>query len=147
MDRIYSFINKVIILFTLLILSGCGYFKAGTWENDPQNWHRVYGFDPPDHVQIINSYYWRSAHFTLEFEFYFEIAPNNEVLETFLSDESLRKVKPQNEWIDFFQTKPEWFIPKDIKHYEVWIAKDSGDNFKLFVDKDTGHIFWTQYQV
>ena len=59
-----------------IVIAGCGYFMAGTWEDDPGNWGRAFESTKPPDVAVVHSKYWRSAHWTYEFEYFFEIAPN-----------------------------------------------------------------------
>ena len=43
---------------------------------------------------------------------------------------------------------PSWFAPKPLTEYEIWTyADDASSNFRLLIDKQTGHIFLADYQV
>ena len=49
---------------------------------------------------------------------------------------------------NFFQLKPSWFIPKPVEQYEVWVYADNPQsNFKIFIDKQSGDIFLSDFQV
>jgi len=52
--------------------------NAGTWEDDPQNWNRAFGQDPPDDVSVVRSYYWESDHFTHEYIYFFEVKASSQ---------------------------------------------------------------------
>ena len=52
-------------------LSSCGYFNSGTWEDDPETWNKVFGEEVPSEVEIIHSRFWKSAHWSYEFEVFF----------------------------------------------------------------------------
>jgi hypothetical protein len=39
----------------LLGCAGCGYFAAGTWEDDPHNWDRAFNSRKPDDVIVVHS--------------------------------------------------------------------------------------------
>ncbi len=48
----------------------------------------------------------------------------------------------------FFGEAPEWFAPKSVDEYEVWAyADEPKGNFRVFVHKQTGNLFLTDYQV
>ena len=51
-----------------LVAGGCG--RAGTWTDDPGNWRRIFRGPKPAGVAMIHSWYWRSPHFTMEFEYF-----------------------------------------------------------------------------
>ena len=47
-----------------------------------------------------------------------------------------------------FAECPSWFAPKPLTEYEIWTyADDASGNFRLLIDKQTGHIFLADYQV
>ena len=38
----------------LILAAGCGYVKSGTWEDDPSNWKRVFGYGKPTDVVVTD---------------------------------------------------------------------------------------------
>ena len=64
-------------------------------------------------------------------------------------DSKLRQLEPDELGkIQFFEQKPAWFTPKPLDRYEIWIySDDPNSNFRLFIDKDTGNLFLTDFQV
>jgi hypothetical protein len=47
---------------------------------------------------------------------------------------------------DHFGEKPDWFTPKVVEVYEVWIFEDRGDgHFCIFIDVETGNLFLSDY--
>lgn len=43
---------------------------------------------------------------------------------------------------------PSWFAPKPIAAYEVWgYADEPGGNFRILIDRSTGTLFFTDFQV
>src|SRR6266516_3732414 len=70
--------------------------------------------------------YWRSPHWSYEFEYYFEIGPNSKLKEQLFGENKLRQVnggdaaKIKN---NVFGDAPSWFAPKDVAEYEVWVFK------------------------
>jgi len=138
-----------ICLNLIAMVSSCGYLLSGTWENDDKNWSRAYNQTLPDSIKLVNSWYWRSPHWTLEQALYFEIDYNQGVFETFLSDPTVVNLDYKDTVnINFFNDKPEWFLPKPFGEYDIWKGnKGSFDNFILFFDKQSRHLFWTDFQL
>ena len=130
-----------------LLLAGCGYAAAGTWDDDPANWGRVFGGDKPDSVVVVHSHYWRSPHFTMEFEYFFEIAKDDEFQARFFRMNELVRLEGAKAEPRHFGEKPAWFLPKPLGSYEVWTFAERPQNFRLFIDRETGEIFLTDYQV
>jgi hypothetical protein len=66
--------NRMTALLSLAALFlgtvSCGYFQAGSWEDDPENWYRAFGVAKPDEVDLIHSLYTRYPHWTHEHSFY-----------------------------------------------------------------------------
>ena len=65
------------LALTLLVSLCVGCHRSGTWNDNPKNWERAFGQKPPKDLKIVHSQYWRSPHFTLEFEYFFEFAPSD----------------------------------------------------------------------
>ena len=78
--------KSLLILFLGLVISigGCG--SSGTWDDDPQNWNRAFQSSKPKDVKLIHSRYWRSAHWSYEFEYLFEVEKNNKFREQLFSE-------------------------------------------------------------
>jgi hypothetical protein len=142
----------VVVLSVVALLStGCGYFMSGTWDDDPKNWGRAFHSTKPPEVTVVHSRYWRSPHWSYEFQYFFEIAPNAELKHKLFTSNKLREVTG-NEAVEararVFGDAPSWFAPKRPAHYEVWVfADEPGRNFKVLIDKVSGHIFMNDYQV
>jgi hypothetical protein len=141
-----------IILFSLLLcLYGCGYFSSGTWEDDPDNWGRAFHSKKPDSAIILHSKYWRSPHWTYEFQYFFEIEQNYDLKKQLFTQNKLiqlQGVAAREAKDKFFGESPKWFAPKAVNSYEVWVYEDKNQsNFRVLVDKVTGNIFLTDYQV
>ncbi len=139
-----------------ILLSFCvGCHRSGTWEDSPKNWERAFGQKPPAGITILHSSYWRSPHFTLEFEYFFQVEPSESVRKELRASHELRLFTPGTREEkaavqSFFQRKPEWFIPKPLDRYEIWTVNpsDTGSgHFRLFIDRQTGVMFMTDYLV
>lgn len=127
----------------------CGYVSSGIWENDDKNWSRAYGIPLPDSIELLHSWYWRSPHWTLEQAMYFETKDNDELKNTYILDPTIIEL-PDNDTTDmgFFKEKPKWFLPKPFKSYRIYKGnKNESDNFLLFIDKENGNLFWTDFQL
>lgn len=140
-------------LFLIVVLNaGCGYFMAGTWDDDPGNWSRAFRSSKPPDVTVVHSRYWRSAHWTYEVQYFFEIAPNTKLREQLFSENTLRHVTGDEATKikkDVFGDAPVWFAPKGVAEYEVWAFKEdgSGRNFKVLIDRASGVMFLNDYQL
>ncbi len=140
--------RSIILLILTTILSGC--HSSGTWEDDPKNWDRAFRSDKPGDVIVLHSRYWRSPHFTFEFEYFFEIKTHEGLRKQLFTMNRLimlKGIEASNAFQDVFADRPPWFLPKIENRYEVWIYKDRlRGNFRVFIDKDTGNLFLTDYQ-
>ncbi|MBN1254757.1 MAG: hypothetical protein JXA50_05735 [Deltaproteobacteria bacterium] len=138
-----------LLLLGALVISGCG--RSGTWTDDSKNWQRAFRSVKPDDVVVVHSKYWRSPHFTFEFQYFFHIKTNQKLHEQLFESNSLEQIQDTNAvsaaW-QFFGDKPEWFLPKPPEKYEVWMYREEPkQNFKVFIDKDNKDLFLTDYQV
>lgn len=137
------------ILYFIIIcttLSSCGYFNSGTWEDDTESWNKVFGEDVPKEVEIVHSRFWKSAHWSYEFEVFFELKTTHSFFKNyFINNNGVKKVKKLEFQDHYFQEKPNWFLPKTIENYVIWTNEN--ENLKIFVDKKTYHVFYTYFQV
>jgi len=144
---------STITLSLLLVLgnAGCGYVKAGTWEDDPENWNRALRSTKPPEVEVMHSRYWRSPHWSYEFEYFFEIGPNAKLKEQLFGKNKLQQVtgdEAANIKRNVFRDPPKWFAPNDVTEYEVWVLEgEPNSNFKVLIDKKSGVTFFNDYQV
>lgn len=152
MKRSLGFASAMICLVLSLCLNGCcGYLSSGTWENDPDNWERAFRSRKPDDVVVLHSRYWRSAHWTYEFQYFFEIKRNDDLKDQLFTQNKLIRLYNEDAieaMNDFFGERPVWFVPKDVDKYQVWVYEgETGSHFRVFVDKETGNLFLTDYRV
>lgn len=144
--------GTVTALFISAFLSAaCGYVSSGTWDDDPGNWSRAFNSAKPDDVVVLHSRYWRAPHWTFEGGYLFEIQPNTALRTQLFKENQLRRL--QNSELGSrarpcFTECPAGFAPKSLDAYEIWTyADDPTGNFRVLVDKATGHIFLGDYQV
>jgi hypothetical protein len=142
-----------IALFLLMVSfdAGCGYFMAGTWDDDPGNWSRAFQSTKPPDVTVVHSRYWRSAHATYEFQYFFEIAPNTKLKEQLFAKNKLRQVTGDEAMKvrkNVFGEVPSWFAPGDVAEYEVWVFEGEPDrNFRILIDRKSGVMFLNDHLV
>jgi hypothetical protein len=144
---------KLLLLqFTILLAAtGCGYVMAGKWDDHPGNWKRVFHHAKPDDVTVIHSQYWRAPHWTYECEYFFKVASNAKLRKELFDKNKLRKINDVEAAAalgNIFGTAPPWFAPMKITEYDAWVyAEDPKSHFILLIEKKTGNIFITDYQV
>jgi hypothetical protein len=141
----------VVLSVVALLSARCSDLVSGTWDDDPKNWGRAFHSTKPPEVIVVHSRYWRSPHWSYEFQYFFEIAPNSELKHQLFTANKLREVTG-NEAVEararVFGDAPSWFAPKSLADYEVWVSADEpGRNFKVLIDRVSGHIFINDYQV
>lgn len=116
------------LLLALTLAAGCGYLRAGTWENAPSNWRRVFHSTKPDDVVILHSRYWRSAHWSYEAGYVFEIAANSKLRDQLFRENRLRRLEGAAAAEAKQLCSPAcllWFAPTTIEEYEVWAMPTS----------------------
>jgi hypothetical protein len=139
------------VLLIVLFTAGCGYVMAGTWEDDSGNWNRAFQSTRPPDVAVTHSKYWRSPHWTYEFQYFFEIAPNQPLRDQLFTSNKMRQVTGDEATrirTDVFGNAPPWFAPKGATEYHVWVLEgEGGRHFKVLIDRQSGVMFLNDYQV
>ena len=132
-----------------LLSASCGYLRSGEWDDDPRNWGRAFNSTKPEHVIVVHSRYWRSPHWSYEFQYFFQIKGEAEFRRELFTRNALTPTSNLAESIrDPFGHPPAWFCPKEPARYEAWTYRDPpAGNFRVIIDRDTGDIFLTDYQV
>ena len=131
--------------------TGCGYLRSGTWEDDPGNWKRAFGSEKPAQYVVLHSRYWRAPHFTYEARYHFEIQANPDFKRELFSRNKLIALSPNQvaeAKRDYLDGAPAWFCPKAASLYEAWVYEEPPrGNFKVLIDKETGTVYLTDFQV
>jgi hypothetical protein len=101
---------------------------------------------------VVHSRFWRSPHWTYEFEYFIQIQPNDKFTKSLFDHNKFKEVRLTNNETDsithFVQDKPAWFLPKPISNYEVWAYSDEPDSrFRLFIDKISKELFLSDNQI
>lgn len=134
-----------------LVLSGCGYLMSGTWGDNPKNWQRAFGTTKPKDVVVVHSKYWRSAHFTMEYEYFFHIKANQPRHQQFFGSNDLMRIESTNAVstsLNIFSGRPKWFMEKSEEKYDAWeYRQEPKGNFRIFIDKETQDIFLADIQL
>ena len=144
-------LSPTAVLLLAILAAGCGYAMSGTWVDDPDNWSRAFQSTKPPGVTVVHSQYWRSPHWTLEFAYFFEIAPNPTLKEQLFSKDKLRRMTGEEAAKakdDNFGAAPAWFAPKAAIEYDIWVFEgEPARNFRILIDKKSGVVFLSDYQV
>jgi hypothetical protein len=140
-----AFINTPLGMMTVLFLESAQ--DAGTWEDDPKNWRRAFGEDPPQDVSVVHSYYWGSDHFTHEFIYFFEVEASPTWRDAFIKSRDAVSV-PASKASCFevgYDGTPVWFVPKPVEQYEVWDRP--GYRGSLWLNKTNEHFYFYGVQL
>lgn len=122
--------------------------RSGTWEDDPKNFERAWGVEPPKEVAVVHSWYWRSAHFTREEIYFFQLRGDTDYAEAFARENDLQPTDAGALGVDaFLKPKPSWFAPKEPRAYEAWHANSGSAGAVILLDRLTGDIFIHAWQL
>jgi hypothetical protein len=131
--------------------TSCGYVMCGTWEDDPKNWKRAFDFAKPDEIVVVHSKYWRSAHWSYECSWYFEIDPTPPVREKMFTENRLKRLSTEEAAQakrDPGRSRRPGTRPRTsaVTRRGCYDDEQPQGNFKLFVDTESGHFFMNDYQ-
>jgi hypothetical protein len=137
------------VIFAAVLLVGC--HESGTWKDDARNWKRIFRTSKPDDITVVHSWFWRSPHFTYEYEYYIQIRTHAGLQERLLTMNPMRQLALESElqkaaiWSDH---RPTWFAPKPIAQYEVWVYSNAPNSaFRLLIDRETADLFLSDTQL
>jgi hypothetical protein len=121
--------KRVYIIFLIAITCfNCG---SGTFENDPDTWYKAFGENPPEQVEIINSRFWKSAHWSYEFELYVEFKATNDFINSyFLKRFDFKETTKPKLDLGFKDEKPNWFVSNKFEQYSIY--ESTTNNMVLF---------------
>jgi hypothetical protein len=133
-------VRSCVTAFLLVTLLAC--HRSGTWVDDPRNFRRAWGQEPPADVEVVHSWYWRSSHFTREEIYYFQLQAPVSYAEAFASENGLVPVGAEAITpYSFDQQKPAWFAPKPAAAYRIWSDRSRHPARYVLVDRQSGAIF------
>lgn len=142
---------KSLIVFCLtlcLLLSACGPFSCGEWENDKGNWDRAFWPTYPlikEDITIVNSWVKRPSLNIHQYAYFFELILNP-VLVDELNLKYYRKLENFTETDlvnNIYQPAPQWFLPKDLNAYDIYESR-ADQKLYIFKDKTSNTSFWTR---
>jgi hypothetical protein len=135
--------SALLLAATLLLATGCGYFQAGSWEDDPKNWHRIFAEDKPAEVTLIHSFYERLPGWKMRYEFYLEFEAPEETRKRLVERLKLSPLSVTAGSAGIIARRPDspaWFLPGELADYTIWI--DSVEQqLRLCVDSNSGVIY------
>ena len=136
------------LIVAMLALTAC--HESGTWVDDPRNFERFFATRKPNDVTVAHSRYWRSPHFTFEYDAYLQIRSNANFQKLILS-QPLKKVTDTNtvQYLRGATSKSiDWFAPKPLDRYDIWTSTNYPERsaFCILIDRETGDMFFTDRQ-
>jgi len=121
----------------LLLNASCG----GTWTDNEDNFKRVFGFARPNEVQVLHSYYWKSAHWSTEYRYYIELKAPNKFVDGLTSSTLMtRATASATDSGVCGGERPKWFLAKSPERYEMWQPKSSA-KYRVYRDKEDGELY------
>ncbi len=142
-------LRLIAIVLVSIFLVGC--HESGTWKDDSKNWKRIFGIAKPASVTVVHSWFWRSAHFTYEYEYFIQVAANDDFQKRLFTLNKLKQLTGDAEIAavtGFSKHKPEWFLPKPVASYETWIyADEPRGHFTVLIDRETKDLFISDLQL
>ena len=138
-----------IAILAFLLLTGC--HESGTWKDGARNWKRIFRVAKPDDITVVHSWFWRSPHFTYEYEYYLQVQKHADFQKRLLTMNPMMEVKGEKELQEattWSQRRPDWFAPKPAAQYQVWVyANAPRSDFRLLIDRETGDLFLSDRQL
>ena len=126
-------------VLAMLLMAGCG----STWVDDAANFKRIYGFDKPNGVQVMPSYYWKAPKWRgTNYRYYIaQRGPVGFATDTAMGS-AMMKREPSNSSarLGCGAAPPDWFVPKAPEQYDMWVSIFS-PGIRVFKDKDDNTIF------
>lgn len=130
------------LALVLIVLAAAACHRSGTWVDDPGNFKRAWGSSPPSNVKVVRSWYWRSAHFTREEMYYFQLSAPLAYAEAFAAENGLKPAEPDTiTGFAFPNGKPSWFAPNPAARYRIWKTPESFPSGFVLVDRESGAVF------
>ena len=137
--------RSLVAILAVVFLTGC--HESGTWKDDARNWKRIFREAKPDHITVVHSWFWRSPHFTYEYEYYLHVQKHADLQRRLLTLNSMIEIVGEKELRDATAwpgRRPDWFAPKPVAQYQVLMYSNAPNSeFRLLIDRETGDLFLT----
>jgi hypothetical protein len=101
-------------------------------------------------ITVVRSWFWRSPHFTYEYEYYIHIKAYADLQKRLLTMNPMKEVVDDavRQPTGWSQHKPEWFAPKPMTGYQVWVYSNAPNSeFRLLIDRETHDLFLSDCQL
>lgn len=139
----------LVCLFVYVTFSIFENSEPGFWVDDPKNWERAMGYEQPENVIVVHSQYWQSEHFSNEYEFFFKIQADASYKELLLSEGNV--VEAEGLAIENLASPqkgniPQWFVSGNAEQYNIYVFDYAPENFRVFIDKESGEIYLADSQ-
>lgn len=133
---------KPIISFIILVfISGC--FSNSIETSDPEKSYTYWAGQPPiENIKVLKGKYWKSPHWTYEFEVFLNIQADKEWKLEFIKQNNLQ---PSYQHFTLPNNSPEWFRPNT--HYQLLTPNGNYTGPFYFEDSVTNDIFIYESQL
>ncbi len=128
-----KFIIQLVIFSLFTLLAGCS-IKTKDAEKAYEYWA---GNKPPKEIELIKGQYYKSPHFSLEYELFLKLKSDKKWFNEFVEYNKLEIDTEKNDWKQWVKL-PEWFKPEE--NYLIY-AKDQSNEFehsRYFINPDNG---------
>jgi hypothetical protein len=126
---------------TNILYPDTAYYKL---DDCTKNFLRVFKvYDKPDDIIILNCYYYRSAHFTLEQEFMFAFEKNDDFFYDQIKLDHLKKVEITTHP---FNAGHSWFMPGKDTEYELYLEESGAHILRFYRHLKTGRLYLYGHQ-
>jgi len=127
-----------IIILIAFTVTSCFPVHTKDAEKAFEHWA---GFKAPDDFEIMEGEYWKSPHFTYEFEVFLKLKPTEEWWTKLI--EQYKLTEDYQLWTAP-DKKPIWFMPTD--KMIMYSRHDIVDKSRFFYDKETGLVYIYEVQ-
>ncbi|MEM9679225.1 MAG: hypothetical protein AAF901_02785 [Bacteroidota bacterium] len=123
--------HKLYYILLCLTFLSCG---SGTFIDDPDTWNKVFGEETPNEIEVLNSRFWKSGHWTYEFELFAKLQSEKDFIKEYFIDKYSLSQYEIHATV-YLEDIPNWFVEKsNSKNYEVW--KGGPNSITLYVHKN-----------
>lgn len=135
-----SILKTVFLAILLLFIFGC----TETKTTDVQKVYRYWlGSSAPADMELMDGYFWESAHWSKEYIFYLKFKPSDEWWDAFIKQNKLTLDK--EEWI-LPSNAPDWFQPPQSS-VKYWQEQPFDQGSRYFRDTLTGICYIYKIQL
>ena len=129
--------TKTAIFCLLILFTGCMKIETRNAAKAYEYWA---GEKPPKNIRLINGEYYRSPHFTLEYELFLKFKSDKKWFSDFVQYNGLVIDTKKGDWARWNKL-PDWFTPDSNS---LIYAKDPTNEFetsRYFINRKTGTCY------